>query len=430
MAGRWVSGIGAMLLAGCAGGGDRAPSARPGVEAATIYENGRVWTGRGFESRPLAVAGGRFVDPRRARRAARVDLGGRWVVPAYANAHAHITDATDEASARYLRDGVFYVWNPNTVTMSAAAKAFFARPDTYDVKVAQGGITERGGHPERLYVDYLAAAVYGGRPREWFVGNAFHYGETPAEIDRSLDALKAQGAEFVKAYLLHSEDWATRRGDKKFYGQRGLDPRNLPYLVGAAKRRGLWVAAHVETAADLRVAAASGVAVAAHVPGYNEPIEEAGGATNRLTDADARAVARSGMALVPTYSVAAERFDRDAKEKADPKLRDATIALQRDNLLKLKAADATLLVGTDGWGPIFGEPERWVALGAFTPAEAARATFATGARLFPERRIGCFARGCEADFLVLDGDPTADIKALRRIARRVKAGREVAASPR
>lgn len=424
VSGRWFGWVAAMLLAGCATGGDRAAG-----EPATLYENGRVWTGDGFEARPLATAGGRFVDPARARGATRVDLGGRWVVPAYANAHAHIADATDKASARYLKDGVFYLWNPNTIIMPPEAKAFFARPDTYDASIAQGGITERGGHPERLYVDYLAAAIYDNRPREWFVGNAFHYGETRAEIDASLDRLRAQGADFVKAYLLHSEEWATRRGDKKYYGQRGLDPRNLPYLVRAARRRGLWVAAHVETAADLRVAAASGVAVAAHVPGYNEPIEEAGGSTNRLTDVDARAVARSGMVLVPTYSVAAERFDRDAKEKADPKLRDATAALQRDNLLKLKAAGAKLLVGTDGWGPIFGEPERWVALGAFTPAEAARATFATGARLFPKRRIGCFAKGCEADFLVLDADPTADIRALRKIERRVKAGRPVVFAP-
>lgn len=419
--GRWLGRLGAMLLAGCATGGQRTAD-----EPVTLYENARVWTGDGFAVRSFATAGGRFVDPRRARPTARVDLGGRWVVPPYANAHAHITGATEKESARYLKDGVFYVWNPNTVFMSAADKAFFARRDTYDVLIAQGGITERGGHPERLYVDYLAAAIYDKRPREWFVGNAFHYGETRAEIDASLDRLRAHRADFVKAYLLHSEDWARRRGDGKFYGQRGLDPRNLPYLVRAARKRGLWVAAHVETAADLRVAAASGVAVAAHVPGYNEPIDEPGGSTNRLTDADARAVARSGMALVPTYAVAAERFAGEAGEgEVDAKKRDATFALQRDNLRRLKAAGATLLVGTDGWGPIFGEPERWVALGAFTPAEAARATFATGARLFPKRRIGCFARGCEADFLVLDADPTADIAALRRIVRRVKAGREV-----
>ncbi len=52
---------------------------------------------------------------------------------------------------------------------------------------------------------------------------------------------------------------------KAFHGQRGLDARNLPHLVKAARKRGPWVAAHVGTVAGPRAAAASGVA--AHVPG-------------------------------------------------------------------------------------------------------------------------------------------------------------------
>ena len=67
-----------------------------------------------------------------------------------------------------------------------------------------------------------------------------------------------------------------------------------------------------------------------------------------------------------------------------------------------------------------------MAIGAFTPAKATRTVLAKGARLFPDRRIGCFDRGCEADFLVLRGDPTRDITALRLIEDRVKAGRRVA----
>ncbi|PAX08765.1 hypothetical protein CKY28_05235 [Sphingomonas lenta] len=379
----------------------------------------------------LAVSGGRFVDPRGAGRdAARVDLGGRWVVPAYGNAHAHITDPTPAASTRYLKDGVLYVWNPNTVTLSVEAKAFFARPDTYDVKIAQGGITEPGGHPERLYVDYLTRYVYKGRDRAWFVGNAFHYGSTPAEIDAALDRLRGQGADFVKAYLLHSKDWERRRGDASFYGQRGLDPRNMRHLVRAARKRGLWVAAHLDTAADLRVAAAAGVAVAAHVPGYHSRSGEEGEAKVTLTDEDARAVVRAGMKLVPTYALAAgELAAEPGKPAPDSALRRRVFERQRGNMQRLKQAGATLLMGTDTWGPIFEEAEHWVTIGAFTPDEATRIVLGTGALLFPERRIGCFRAGCEADFLVLGGDPTRDVKALRLITDRVKAGRRIPVAP-
>ena len=92
-------------------------------------------------------------------------------------------------------------------------------------------------------------------------------------------------------------------------------------------------------------------------------------------------------------------------------------------MVLLKNARAAFLMGTDGLGPVFDEAERWVAIGGMTAPEAARVVFETGAWLFPERRIGCFQPGCEADFLVLSSDPTLDIRNLRAIEHRYKAGK-------
>ncbi|MCS6625411.1 hypothetical protein N0B44_21090 [Roseibacterium beibuensis] len=61
-------------------------------------------------------------------------------------------------------------------------------------------------------------------------------------------------------------------------------------------------------------------------------------------------------------------------------------------------------------------------------AQVPAITLSTAAVLFPERRIGCFEPGCEADVLVLQEDPMADIRVLRRIDRRVMAGQEIPAS--
>lgn len=393
----------------------------------TIYEGARVWTGSGFAARTLAVRDGRFVDPAGAAPGAvRVALTGKHVVPAYANAHAHITGATPAASWFYVEAGVFYVWNPNTVVLGDAHRAFWARPDTYDVKIAQGGITEPNGHPEALYVDTLSKYVYKGREREWFVGNAYHYGRTPAEIDAALDSLKSQKADFVKAYLLFSENYAARLADRRYYGGRGLDPKNMPYLVAAARKRGLRVAVHVETAHDLRVAAEAGAYMAAHLPGYSGGTRKADLAAKRLTAADAALVARSGMMVVPTFGVIVGDPLLKWDTRPDPAKAPA-LAVQRDNLRFLQAAGAIILTGTDGSGPIVGEVEHIVRIGAQTPLQAVTSALATGARLFPERRIGCFEAGCEADFLVLDADPIADVRALRAINRRIMAGVEVVA---
>lgn len=414
-----------------------APAA--GQETAILYRHSQVWTGEGFETRDLAVQGGQFVDPRSVRRNARtISLRGQYVVPAYANAHVHITQATPDANALFLTNGVFYAYNPNTVVLGAEYRAFFSRQDTYDAAIAQGGITEPGGHPESIYVRFLGPRVYPGRTLEDFIGDAFHYGRTHEEIDAALDLLVSQGADFVKAYLLFSEEYEARRADERFYGYRGINPANARYLVEAAQRRNLRVAFHVETPADLVVAARSGAAIAAHLPGYTVMASRYTSATGlraspegviarALTPAEARLVAQSGMMLTPTYRLLADRYEGDLTPD-DARIFAAQRGVQSANLRLLAQNGATFLIGTDGIVSIFDEVEYLDGLGALPRERLLRATLETGARLFPNRRIGCFEAGCEADFLVLRENPLADVRALRSISLRIKAGNEVGAS--
>jgi len=386
----------------------------------TVISGAQVWNGKHFEVRTLAVRDGRFVRvPRNKATVEKLDLSGRYIVPAYANAHCHVTSADRASSDGFLRAGVFYVWNPNSIVLSKQDKAFFGTATTYSLKIAQGGITEPRGHPEPLYTDILAKYVYKGRQKEWFIGNAFHYGRTPEEIVKVLDKLKSQGADFVKAYLLHSEDYEMRKDDPKFEGARGLNPANMPFLVAEARRRGMKVAVHVETAADLVTAAQSGAAVAAHLPGYGGSGTEA----MELSAKQARIVAKSGIRLTPTYGLAAGLVDEKASLAEQKATADANAKRQLENMALLKNSRAAFIMGTDGLGPVFDEAERWVAIGGMTDPEAARVVFETGAWLFPERRIGCFQPGCEADFLVLSSDPTLDIRNLRAIEQRYKAGK-------
>lgn len=410
-----------MMLAWAFAGGAAAQT-----PAEALYQGGQIWTGQGFVARDLAVRGNRIVDASDlGPNPARIDVTGRWLTPPYANAHAHITNATMENSQVFTDSGVFYVWNPGTIVQSADDKAFFARPDTFDVRVAQGAITEPGGHPERLYVEILSPYVYGGRPLEWFIGNAFHYGTTPAEIDAALDLLVSQGADFVKAMLLNSERYETLRDDPEAYGNKGLNPENFPYLVRAAHARGLVVAVHVETAHDLVVAASAGADIAAHLPGYGggegEALEQM-----RITPVQAMIIAQSGMRVTPTYSVILGlAYDDDGVMKPGY---IEQMALQADNLRVLREAGVPILIGTDGRGPIFPEAEHIVELGVSTPAEVTRLVLETAPVLFPQRRIGCLEAGCEADFLVLEADPTVDVTALRRIEHRIMQGARLSTS--
>lgn len=112
----------------------------------------------------------------------------------------------------------------------------------------------------------------------------------------------------------------------------------------------------------------------------------------------------------------------------------------------LHAAGVPLLAGTDAsnpgttWGAsMHGELELLVAAG-LTPADALASATATPARAFGLGDRGRIARGLRADLLLVDGDPTRDIRATRRIvavwrggvrlARAVRARPPAAAYPK
>jgi prolyl oligopeptidase len=389
-----------------------------------VYSGASVWSGQTFKLRNLAVRNGRFINPEFADPdARRIDLGGRFIVPPYGNAHTHITPPNRQISDAALKAGVYYLWNPNTSVITHEGLSFFRRSDTYDVRVAQGGITEPGGHPERLYVSELGPTVYPDLKPADMLGNMFHYGRTTQEIDTALDHLVAQHADFVKIYLLHSEYYDARKADPRFIGRHGLNPVHVQAIVEAARRRGLLVAAHVETAFDLRVAAEAGVAVAEHLPGYGPVVSATDYRAVTLTPSDAALIRRKGMLVVPTFGIAAGAFGgspRKTLQTADAQAR--TYSVQRENLRLLLDAGVTVLAGTDAGPSIFKEVEHWVTRTGLSPQDALTIALGTGSHLFPEPKIGCFESGCEADFLVLKRDPMKDISALRSIESGTKAG--------
>jgi imidazolonepropionase-like amidohydrolase len=289
-----------------------------------------------------------------------------------------------------------------------------------DAKLAIGGITAPGGHPEKLYEDVLAKYVYTDMKPEQMVGDAFNYVTQPADIDPVMDKLVAEHTDFVKIFLLYSEDFAKRKDDPAVRGDKGLDPKLVPAIVAAAHKRGLKVAAHIETAADFRVVVAAGVDEAAHMPGYvalEDPVSK-----YAITDADATAAAKAHISVVTTAWLAT--VTRDAAKRL-PEVQ----AMQRANLQKLQAAGVPLILGTDGDADsVIKEAQYLVGLGVIDALTALRLLSVDTPRyIFPERKLGALEPGYEASFLVLSADPAADIGNLRKIDLREKQGLELAA---
>jgi imidazolonepropionase-like amidohydrolase len=256
-----------------------------------------------------------------------------------------------------------------------------------------------------------------------FLGDAFHYVTSTADIAPVLDRLVSQHAQFVKIMLLYSEEYDRRKDDPAYRGQRGLNPALVAPLVAAAHARGLRVAAHIETAADFRAIVRAGVDEAAHMPGYYGA--KGSLAAYRITAADAQAAKRAHIVVVPTASLAL------TSHRDDPARLAVVEAMQRANLLALKHAGVPLLIGTDQQpGDAPDEAAYLITIGVLTPREALDAlTEATPRYIFPGRRIGRLAPGYEASFLALAGDPTRDFAASQEILRRVKQGFEIPDPP-
>jgi imidazolonepropionase-like amidohydrolase len=97
----------------------------------------------------------------------------------------------------------------------------------------------------------------------------------------------------------------------------------------------------------------------------------------------------------------------------------------RQTTAKLARADVTIGTGTDIWQIPTGvhlELEEMVAAG-MSPLEALHAATGAAARIIGAEDLGTIEPGKWADLVVLDADPSADIRATRRIQAVVLGGR-------
>lgn len=448
--GLWVVAIAAFLLAALpASGADTVSARNPGPTEARVLETearlparlasyaftGGLWfDGERFVERDIYSVDGWFTAERPGAVDEIVDLAGRFIVPPFGDAHAHHFDSPAlfaQINATYLAEGIFYgISMNNFVSGKRAVLPLAGRPETIDVAYADTGITATLGHPIMVYetlarnsYDFDKSAVERARdPRA--EGDAYVVIDSEADLDAKWDQIVESRPDLLKIYLMYSEEHAKRRGWTDTFGDRGLDPALVPRIVERAHAAGLRVAAHVETAADFRVAVAAGVDIVAHLPGYSPdkdvPFERYG-----IAPEDARRAAANGTVVVPgPLSSAAQRYG-----ETDPEFLERVRELHRQSLRTLAKAGVALAIGADSY---FSTASRDAfllhELGPLDNLELLRAWSVTTPTLaFPDRRIGKLEAGYEASFLALTADPLADFTAVRSIAYRFKQGRPIAA---
>jgi imidazolonepropionase-like amidohydrolase len=263
---------------------------------------------------------------------------------------------------------------------------------------------------------------FGSFPAAWtekdLDGNVVNEVASAADIDRKWPGFIAGRPDFVKVFLLFSEQFATRKDDPQYRFKRGIDPALVPEIARRAHAAGLRVSAHVYTAMDFHNALAGGVDDVAHMPGtgYDPKL---GPAAFRISEADARLAGQRRVTVTTTLSWLADEMESDAA--AAGRLVEEVI---RPNVALLRKSGVTLLLGSDSFRHSPADEAMLLAkLRLFSNGELLKMWCETTPRaIFPGRRIGRLEAGYEASFLVLEGDPLADFGNTGKISLRVKKG--------
>ncbi len=362
-------------------------------------------------------AAGPTADVKAPAGARTIELPGMTLLPGLIDAHSHL----------FLRPYDQMPWNDQVLKESEALRT--ARATVHARATLLAGFTtlrdlgtEGAGYADVGIKQAIEQDVIPG-PRLSVVTRAIVATGSYAPKGFAPSFLVPQGAEeadgetlrrVVRDQIGHGADWIKVYADYRWGPGGRAKPtfslEELKLIVDTARSANCPVAAHATTAEGMRRAVLAGVATVEH-----------GDEGDRTVF---KLLAERGVALCPTVaaSEAYEKYFGDRRGSPDsPRMR-----AKRDAVKAAIDAGVTICNGSDVGVFAHGDNARELELlvdCGLPPERVLRAATLDAARVLRlDRRLGAVKPGLLADLVAVDGDPTKDITALRRVRLVLKGG--------
>jgi imidazolonepropionase-like amidohydrolase len=421
--------IGAILV--CAGAALATAQLNP---RSTLVRDVRVFDGeRVVEHRNVLIAEGKIAavgsaDAPTPAGAESIDGRGRTLLPGLIDAHVHLPIfGAHEALEQPLAFGVTTVvvmgtpppppgFTGKTALTLMKELASTDPPDIADLQTAGTVATAKDGHPYQMDGGRGSA----GAPTI----------NAPNDAAAFVAARVAEGSDFIK--IIYDDTSAS-------YGRKlpTLNEATIAALASAAHGQARLAVAHIGTEGQAMGAINAGVDGLAHL--FVGPT---------VSDEFVQLAARRGVFVIPTLSVLYSVCGHsDGQQILDDVRMMARVRSQfraplswpaggitpscdgaKAAVRRLSEARVPIVAGTDapGAGTTYGASLHWelqhLVDAGMNPTAALASATSVAARAFRMTDRGRIQPGMRADLLLVDGDPTTDIRATRNIVRIWKKG--------